>query len=327
MNTVAARAPAVAAAAPNSPGRYLQRKCSSCGSPSIGGATCRGCAAKAHARNPSAQAPAPQGGQALVPAVQADMSSRFGHDFSRVRVHTDAAAAASARSLGALAYTSGSDITFSAGRYDPASTDGRRLLAHELAHVVQQSGHVSGTQTQLAVSAPGDASERQADAAADAVLAGRAVPRLDALPARIARTCGPAALGAAVPDCAPSSAGVVGHHFLFDVNCDDLKSVEVTPGVFHTGAAAVADFVATVPAGSTINVHGFASGEGDAAFNMDLSCHQRQQGGHPAARRRVARGRHVQARWGDSATGPGLLARCKCGGGSSRSGSTECVRS
>lgn len=67
------------------------------------------------------------------------MESRFGHDFSRVRVHTDPLAARSAEAVAAQAYTVGSDVVFGVGRYAPASRDGQRLLAHELAHVVQQS--------------------------------------------------------------------------------------------------------------------------------------------------------------------------------------------
>jgi Domain of unknown function (DUF4157)/Novel toxin 16 len=69
---------------------------------------------------------------------------RFNHDFSRVRVHTDAAAANSSRAVGALAYTVGSDIVFARNRFEPTTLQGRTLLAHELAHVVQQGG-VSGT--------------------------------------------------------------------------------------------------------------------------------------------------------------------------------------
>jgi len=66
------------------------------------------------------------------------MEPRFGHDFSQVRVHTDSAAASSARTLGAQAYTIGRDVFFGAGQYSPATTAGQRLLAHELAHVIQQ---------------------------------------------------------------------------------------------------------------------------------------------------------------------------------------------
>jgi hypothetical protein len=66
------------------------------------------------------------------------MERRFGYDFSRVRIHSDAAAAWRARELGALAFTEGDDISFAAGHYSPESGAGCRLLAHELAHVVQQ---------------------------------------------------------------------------------------------------------------------------------------------------------------------------------------------
>jgi Domain of unknown function (DUF4157)/Lysine-specific metallo-endopeptidase len=78
-------------------------------------------------------------GQPLDPSVRAVMESRFGHDFSQVRVHTDARAVDSARALGALAYTVGRDVVFGAGQYVPDTAEGGRLLAHELTHVVQQS--------------------------------------------------------------------------------------------------------------------------------------------------------------------------------------------
>jgi len=81
-------------------------------------------------------------GEPLQPALRYDMEQRFGHDFSRVRVHTDANAAQSARDLRAHAYTVGEDLVFAAGRYAPTTGQGRRLLAHELTHVVQQAGTV-----------------------------------------------------------------------------------------------------------------------------------------------------------------------------------------
>ncbi len=79
-------------------------------------------------------------GVPLDPATRAFMEPRFGHDFSRVRVHTDATAAASVRQVEALAYTVGQEVVFDAGQYAPGTAAGRRLLAHELAHVVQQKG-------------------------------------------------------------------------------------------------------------------------------------------------------------------------------------------
>jgi len=68
------------------------------------------------------------------------MGQRFGHDFSQVRVHTGTAAEQSARDVNAHAYTVGHNIVFGSGRFAPGTHDGRRLLAHELTHVVQQSG-------------------------------------------------------------------------------------------------------------------------------------------------------------------------------------------
>jgi|GEM_PF-3946702 len=78
------------------------------------------------------------GGSPLAPDVRQFMEPRFGRDFGGVRIHTDARAAESARSIGALAYTVGRDVVFGAGMYNPDAADGKRLLAHELTHVVQQ---------------------------------------------------------------------------------------------------------------------------------------------------------------------------------------------
>ena len=78
-------------------------------------------------------------GRPLEPSLQRDMGQRFGHDFSRVRVHTDAAAERSARDVNANAYTVGHNIVFGARQFAPGTHEGRRLIAHELTHVVQQS--------------------------------------------------------------------------------------------------------------------------------------------------------------------------------------------
>ena len=79
-------------------------------------------------------------GERLDPATRNFMEARFGHDFGRVRVHTDEKAAASAHAVNALAYTVGRDVVFGAGRYAPGISSGKQLLAHELTHVVQQDG-------------------------------------------------------------------------------------------------------------------------------------------------------------------------------------------
>jgi hypothetical protein len=79
-------------------------------------------------------------GRPLDPMLRDDMEQRFGYDFSRVRVHVGAGAELSAHDVKALAYTVGHDIAFGAGQYAPATRRGRQLLAHELTHVVQQTG-------------------------------------------------------------------------------------------------------------------------------------------------------------------------------------------
>jgi uncharacterized protein DUF4157 len=109
--------------------------------------------------------------------TRAFMEPRFGHDFGHVRIHTDAEAAASAKAVNARAYTIGDHVTFAAGAYQPARETGRRLLAHELVHVVQQQ-HVPavGKEPSVRVGAPDDPAEREADRAAD-LLVGQDCPR------------------------------------------------------------------------------------------------------------------------------------------------------
>ena len=79
-------------------------------------------------------------GRPLEPALRQDMEQRFGHDFSRVRVHSGATAEQSARDVNASAYTVGQNIVFGPAQFAPGTNAGRRLIAHELTHVVQQSG-------------------------------------------------------------------------------------------------------------------------------------------------------------------------------------------
>jgi Domain of unknown function (DUF4157) len=83
------------------------------------------------------------GGQALSAEARSFYEPRFGYDFSSVKVHTDSVAAKSAQSINALAYTSGNNIVFNSGQYSPNTDNGKRLLGHELTHVVQQGGVIS----------------------------------------------------------------------------------------------------------------------------------------------------------------------------------------
>lgn len=96
-------------------------------------------------------------GQPLDPATRSEMEPRFGRDFGPVRVHTDARAAESARSVGALAYTVGRDVVFGTGQYAPGTVAGARLLAHELTHVVQQGDGHTVLQRQVVATPPSGA--------------------------------------------------------------------------------------------------------------------------------------------------------------------------
>jgi Domain of unknown function (DUF4157) len=102
-------------------------------------------------------------GQPLDAASRAFFEPRFGHDFSKVRVHADRDAAESARRVNALAYTVGRDMVFGQGQFSPHSSSGRRLLAHELAHTVQQRGASMPPIEALEISTPGDRYEREAE--------------------------------------------------------------------------------------------------------------------------------------------------------------------
>ena len=113
-------------------------------------------------------------GQPLDPSARTFMESRFGRDFSTVRIHTDAQAARSAQALGARAYTVGPRIVFGPGQYRPASPDGNRLLAHELAHVVQQRHCAARVATSaLRVGDEQDRFEQEAETQAEAAMAHR----------------------------------------------------------------------------------------------------------------------------------------------------------
>ena len=110
-----------------------------------------------------------ESGAALDPATRGFMESRFDHDFSDVRVHTDDKAAASATDVNADAYTVGRDVVFGRGQYAPHSPSGRKVLAHELAHVVQQRGRTGAPAGIEPENAP---LEHDAQQTADAVTSG-----------------------------------------------------------------------------------------------------------------------------------------------------------
>jgi Domain of unknown function (DUF4157)/Lysine-specific metallo-endopeptidase len=172
--------------ASSAPVAVLQRQCA-CGQHSPSGeGECDSCKKKRVSLSRHTKGPGPVSidsrvrsalespGQPLEKETRALMESRFHHDFSSVRVHTGARAEESAGALQANAYALGRDVVFARGQYNPASEDGLHLIAHELAHVVQQQHAPALTpQTELEVSSPGDNSEREAEAAADRVAEGR----------------------------------------------------------------------------------------------------------------------------------------------------------
>ena len=117
-------------------------------------------------------------GRALDSATRSSMESRFNQDFSSVRIHDDSVAAESARAVNARAYTVGQDIAFASGQFDPHSHEGSHLLAHELAHTVQQRGlQRAGNGVSMSHDSEYTRLEHEADAAAAAVTRG-ATPAL-----------------------------------------------------------------------------------------------------------------------------------------------------
>ncbi|HEY0476903.1 MAG TPA: DUF4157 domain-containing protein [Kofleriaceae bacterium] len=111
-------------------------------------------------------------GQPLPGETRGKLEAAAGADLSGVRVHDKPESAAAAEAVGAHAYAVGQDIHFSAGAYQPGTEAGQRLIAHEVAHTVQQQGASRAPQAKLEVSEPGDSHEREADAFADAVASG-----------------------------------------------------------------------------------------------------------------------------------------------------------
>jgi len=162
----------------------LQRACA-CGQ-HTGGGECESCQQKGQALQRAAISPAPANdsvppivndvlhgsGQPLEATTRAYLEPRFGHDFSSVRVHTDGQAAQSARAVNALAYTVGQNVVFGAGQYQPGTTSGNKLLAHELTHTIQQKSFGSSYVPQRAtlISQPADPAETEADQVANQVL-------------------------------------------------------------------------------------------------------------------------------------------------------------
>src|SRR5262249_1066500 len=165
----------------SSSGLLLQRQCA-CGNHSAS-RECEGCEKQRTVfRRKSTGSPEPSPipfivddvlsspGQPLDAANRAFFEPRFHQDFSRAQIHTDSRPAESAAAVNALAYTVGHDLVFGAAQYDPGTDAGKRLIAHELAHTLQQDGTVSDAPAKI--SEPAGPPEREADKLADQVMAG-----------------------------------------------------------------------------------------------------------------------------------------------------------
>ena len=263
-------------------GGVLQRKCAGCGNHSLTGGECAGCKKKDPLRRKATCDAGVQGvpsivndvlnspGQPLDRSTRAFMEPRFGHDFSSVRIHANGNAGESARSVNALAYTVGQQIVFGAGQYRPESTSGKHLLAHELAHVVQQQSASPTALSTFAVGAANDPAEHEADLAAARVMSGseaRATPLASTGPA-LRRACGSSEVGTPagcreVPDMGPFVSP--GNIYKFNRNCDTFQTSTAEERRLWADMRAL-------PANATIEIHGFASVDGDRGFNRQLAC-------------------------------------------------------
>lgn len=192
--------------------------------------------------NPTAQAQIESirgGGQPLPEVARTFFEPRFGRNFSDIRIHTDARAAESAKKIQSLAYTRGRDIVFGAGQFSPNTFGGRRLLAHELTHVVQQGG--------------GDRANGQ-----------------NATASSIQRIGDPsqAPPGMSCPIATTSSADPVVTNVLFPISASSLSAAAVTD---------IDSFVGRWNAAGTnpvVRVDGFASTDGPQPTNWTLSCNR-----------------------------------------------------
>ena len=180
-------------------------------------------------------------GQPLSKSSRAFFEPRFGQDFSNVRIHNDSKASEIAKTLNAKAFTTGKKIVFGAGQFAPETNAGRWLLAHELAHTIQQRHDLVPSRVHNLT--PSRLSVQR-------VCGSRAIGRPSG--------CTPVG-GVSVFDISSSSDEL----YLFDRNCDDLKpSYESRLELLATRFGP----------NDVIEIHGFASEEGSAEFNEHLSC-------------------------------------------------------
>lgn len=196
----AASVPVPAAAVPRTDGPtrlLVQRKCTACGATQAAPdcAACKRKRLQRHAAGGSGFAglSAPgrihqalaQPGRPLDPGTRGLMERRFATSFADVRIHDDALSHRASRALAADAFACGQHVHFASGQYRPSTTDGIGLIAHELAHTIQQRPLSPPTSTELEVGAPGSHLEQAADAAAARVVAGLEVAGLNGAPSAL----------------------------------------------------------------------------------------------------------------------------------------------
>jgi outer membrane protein OmpA-like peptidoglycan-associated protein len=201
------------------------------------------------------------------------MESRLDHDFSGVRIHTDSRAAASASAVAARAYTVGQEVVFNAGEYRPHTPAGRSVIAHELAHTVQQRGTTQLARSPLRVGPVDDPCERQADAVGKEAANGdrSRTPEARARSGRppvLRRLGDPTKLPAGGLTCpiASSTPSSVFMSIEFPQGSATLSPVQA---IQLQGVIAAWEAAGTSP---TIRVDGYSSTEGSDPDNWRLSC-------------------------------------------------------
>ena len=208
-------------------------------------------------------------GKALDPVDRQAMATRLHHDFSKVRVHADSRAAESAKAVDAMAYTVGSHVVFDDGKYEPRTSQGRQLLAHELIHAVQQS-HGSGGGT-IALGDPSDHSERQAERMASAGFEQRRVAVDSSRSFRVQRQMNqPQRSSSDLPESAsPFLAGAIGPITIdgFETGRADISQINQT--ALRKAAATIQTLLKKYP-GSGIHVTGHTDAVGKETDNQTL---------------------------------------------------------
>jgi outer membrane protein OmpA-like peptidoglycan-associated protein len=218
-------------------------------------------------------------GQPLDQETRIFMELRFGHDFSQVRVHTDTKAADSARAVNALAYTVGQNVVFGQGQYSPRTSNGQRLMAHELSHTVQQScGGVPTLSGSVCVSEAGHADEREAEAVAEKVVAGgnneTGVADIHPATSAIQRIGDPTKVPPGLElecEIASDSPASTSEDLLFGNNVSTLSALQ---------QAQIDNFVVNWRAdggNADVRVDGYTSTPGTDELNWRLSCNRAEE--------------------------------------------------